>query len=119
MPSPVGGGRPKGVPSKSEGKPDIAAGFQEAVVDILTEKALKACLLKKVRNFIVGGGVIANQRLREVLSKRLKGHGINVYFPKLKLCQDNAAMVAGLGYQQYLRGVVSNLNLEVQPNLKI
>ena len=98
---------------------DIAAGFQEAVVDILVEKAIKACLLKKVKNFVVGGGVAANRRLRELLLKRLTKQGIKVYFPDLKLCQDNAAMVAGLGYQLYRRGVVSNLNLEAQPNLKI
>lgn len=98
---------------------DIAAGFQEAVVDILTEKAFKACLLKKVRHFVLGGGVAHNLRLRRVLAKRLKDHGIKVYFPQLSLCQDNAAMVAGLGYQLYRRGKVSNLGLEVQPNLKI
>ena len=98
---------------------NVAASFQEAVVDILTEKAIKACLLKKVKSFVVGGGVIANQRLREVLSKALKKQGINVYFPDFEFCQDNAAMVAGLGYQQYLRGKVSNLELEVCPNLKI
>ena len=98
---------------------DIAAGFQEAVVDVLVEKAIKACLLKKVKNFVVGGGVAANRRLRELLLKRLTKQGIKVYFPDLKLCQDNAAMVAGLGYQLYRRGVVSNLNLEAQPNLKI
>ena len=100
-------------------KADIAAGFQEAVVDILTEKALKACLLKKVRHFVLGGGVAHNLRLRRVLAKRLKDHAIKVYFPQLSLCQDNAAMVAGLGYQLYRRGKVSNLGLEVQPNLKI
>ena len=99
--------------------PDIAAGFQEAVVDILAEKAIKACLLKRVKRFVVGGGVVANQCLRARLGKSLKRQGINVYFPKLELCQDNAAMVAGLGYQQYLRGAVSDLNLEAQPNLKI
>lgn len=98
---------------------NIAAGFQEAVVDILTEKALKACLLKKVKNFVVGGGVIANRRLREALTKALKKQGINVYFPDFEFCQDNAAMVAGLGYQFYRRGKVSNLELEVCPNLKI
>jgi len=98
---------------------DVAAGFQEAVVDILVEKALKACIFKKVKNFVAGGGVIANQRLRKALTKRLKEHGINVYFPKLELCQDNAAMVAGLAYELYLRGVVSDLSLEVKPNLKV
>lgn len=96
---------------------DIAASFQEAVVDILAEKAIMACLLKKVKNFIAGGGVMANQRLRKVLTKRLEKKGINVFFPEQEFCQDNAAMVAGLGYELYRRGVVSSLNLEVVPNL--
>ncbi len=106
-------------PVTSNQKPDIAAAFQEAVVDTLVEKVIKACILKKVKSFVAGGGVVANQRLRKVLAKRLNEQGINVYFPEFKLCQDNAAMVAGLGYQLYLRGAISNLNLEVAPNLKI
>ncbi len=97
--------------------PDIAAGFQEAVVEILVEKAIKACLLKRVKDFVLGGGVVANQRLRAHLGKSLKRQGINVYFPKLEFCQDNAAMVAGLAYQQYLRGAVSDLALEAEPSL--
>jgi N6-L-threonylcarbamoyladenine synthase len=101
------------------GKPDIAASFQEAAVGALVEKAVQACLLKGVKNFVAGGGVVANRRLREVLRKRLNRRGIDTYFPSFKLCQDNAAMVAGLGYQQYRRGIVSNLNLEAQPNLTI
>ncbi len=98
-------------------KSDIAASFQEAAVDILTEKVVRACLLKRVKNFVLGGGVSANQRLRGVLSRRLTDLGISSYFPQAQLCQDNAAMVAGLGYQLYRRGVVSNLHLEARPNL--
>lgn len=98
---------------------DIAASFQEAAVDMLREKALRACLFKRVKNFVVGGGVIMNRRLREALDETLMSRGIAVHFPQSSLCQDNAAMVAGLGYQLYRRGIVSNLNLEVQPNLKI
>ena len=100
---------------ESREKPDIAASFQEAVVDTLAEKAIKACLLKGVKSFVAGGGVVANRRLREVLRRRLNRRGIDIYFPSFKLCQDNAAMAAGLGYQQYRRGIVSNLNLEAQP----
>jgi N6-L-threonylcarbamoyladenine synthase len=96
---------------------NISAGFQEAVVDVLADRAVKACLLKKVKWFVVGGGVIQNRRLREVLSESLKWQGIGVSLPEVKLCQDNAAMVAGLGYQLYRRGIVSDLNLEVAPNL--
>ncbi len=98
---------------------DVAAGFQEAVVDVLVDKSLTACSLMKVKQFVVGGGVIANQRLREALTANLEEQAIKVYFPEQTLCQDNAAMVAGLGYQLYKRGVVSDLNLEVEPNLKV
>ncbi|MCQ9208330.1 MAG: tRNA (adenosine(37)-N6)-threonylcarbamoyltransferase complex transferase subunit TsaD [Omnitrophica bacterium] len=104
---------------RDHGIRNIAASFQEAVIDILTEKAAKACRLKKVKDFVAGGGVLANQRLRKSLSESLAEQGIRVHFPKLKLCQDNAVMVAGLSYQLYRRGVVSNLNLEVAPNLKV
>jgi N6-L-threonylcarbamoyladenine synthase len=96
---------------------NIAAGFQEAVVDVLANRAVNACLLKKVKRFAIGGGVIQNRRLRKVVSERLKWQGIGVSLPEVELCQDNAAMVAGLGYQLYRRGIVSDLNLEVAPNL--
>jgi N6-L-threonylcarbamoyladenine synthase len=99
--------------------PDIVAGFQEAVVDVLVQKTLKACLLKKAKSLVVGGGVVANKRLRERLQKDLMPFGIKIHFPEFALCQDNAAMVAGLGYQLYNRGKHSDLNLEVAPNLKI
>jgi len=98
---------------------DIAAGFQEAVVDVLVQKTLKACVLKKVKDLVIGGGVVANRRLRERLEKDLKQLGIRVHLPEFALCQDNAAMVAGLGYQLYKRGKRSKLNLEVVANLKI
>ncbi|MBN2097712.1 MAG: hypothetical protein JW714_04450, partial [Candidatus Omnitrophica bacterium] len=97
----------------------IAAGFQEAVIDVLAEKALRACLLKRVKTLVVGGGVAVNRRLRELFIQRLSEHNIRVYFPQSKLCQDNAAMVAGLGYQLYKRGVVSDLGLQVAPNLTL
>ncbi|MBN3038044.1 MAG: tRNA (adenosine(37)-N6)-threonylcarbamoyltransferase complex transferase subunit TsaD [Candidatus Omnitrophica bacterium] len=98
---------------------NIAAGFQEAVVDVLVKKTLKACLFKNVQDVVIGGGVVANGRLRERLEKELKPLGINVHVPEFALCQDNAAMVAGLAYQLYKRGKRSRLDLEVNPNLKI
>jgi N6-L-threonylcarbamoyladenine synthase len=102
-----------------DGRRNVAAGFQEAVVDTLVERATKACRLNKVKSFVAGGGVLANQRLREALRKHLTAAGIAVRFPRFELCQDNAAMVAGLGCQLFRRGVVSRLSLGVEPNLKI
>lgn len=88
-------------------------------MEVLVEKALKACIAKKSQELIIGGGVIANGALRGQLLKRAGALGINVRFPEFAFCQDNAAMVAGWGYQLYKKGLRSNLNLEVAPNLKI
>ncbi|MCM8780087.1 MAG: tRNA (adenosine(37)-N6)-threonylcarbamoyltransferase complex transferase subunit TsaD [Candidatus Omnitrophica bacterium] len=80
---------------------DIAASFQEAVVDVLIEKAFAACKKNKVNTLVLGGGVAANSRLRERLSELAIAEKIKVHFPPKWLCTDNAAMVAGLGYQLY------------------
>ena len=106
-------------PLKRRQKSAIAFGFQEAAAEMISERCLKACRLKKVKDFVVGGGVAANQRLKRLLSGRMQAEGFRVHFPSLKLCQDNAAMVAGLGYQLYKRGRHCGLDLEAEPNLKI
>jgi len=98
---------------------DIAASFQEAAVDVLVDKSLAACRRMRVGEFVVGGGVIANKRLQGALTCKLTGDGIKVHIPEFQFCQDNAAMVAGLAHHLYRRGVVSDLNLEVEPNLKV
>ena len=77
---------------------DICASFQESVVDVITEKAIRACRQKKLNTIVVGGGVSLNSRLRERLTSECNKIRINVYFPSKELCMDNAAMVAGLGY---------------------
>jgi len=82
-------------------KIDIAASFQEAVVDVLIEKSYLACRNNRVKTLLVGGGVAANARLRERLFELEADKAIKVYFPPKLLCTDNAAMVAGLGYQLY------------------
>lgn len=76
---------------------DICAGFQEAVCDMIAEKAILACRKNGVDTLIVGGGVIANNRLRAYLSEEAAKWSIDVYFPSTELSLDNAAMVAGLG----------------------
>lgn len=95
---------------------DIAASFQEAVVDTLVKKALAACNLKKINRLVIGGGVVANSRLRDKFHQAGKNAGINCYFPPIPLCMDNAAMVAGLGYQLFKKGFRSDLNLTVDLN---
>jgi len=76
----------------------IAYAFQENVVQSLVKKSITGCLQKKVKTLIVGGGVAANSTLRKNLQTAGQAYGIKVVFPKLTLCMDNAAMIAGLGY---------------------
>ncbi|MDD2752568.1 MAG: tRNA (adenosine(37)-N6)-threonylcarbamoyltransferase complex transferase subunit TsaD [Candidatus Omnitrophica bacterium] len=90
---------------------DIAASFQEAVFQTLVGKSLLACKLRKAKRLVIGGGVIANKRLREVFSAQAKEKGLEVFFPSRELSMDNAAMVAGLGYHLLKKGYRSDFNL--------
>ncbi|WP_407361009.1 tRNA (adenosine(37)-N6)-threonylcarbamoyltransferase complex transferase subunit TsaD [Microbacterium sp. LBN7] len=75
---------------------DVAASFREAVVDVLVTKALAACADLGVPRLLLGGGVIANRRLREVALARAEAAGVTVRIPPLSLCTDNGAMIAAL-----------------------
>ncbi|WP_214108756.1 tRNA (adenosine(37)-N6)-threonylcarbamoyltransferase complex transferase subunit TsaD [Acrocarpospora catenulata] len=77
--------------------PDVAASFQEAVVDVLTRKALEACARHGVEHLLIGGGVAANSRLRALAQERCDAAGITLRVPRPGLCTDNGAMVAALG----------------------
>ncbi|MEA2021080.1 MAG: tRNA (adenosine(37)-N6)-threonylcarbamoyltransferase complex transferase subunit TsaD, partial [Candidatus Caldatribacteriota bacterium] len=79
-------------------KHDILASFQQAVVDVLTEKTLKAALKLKVNKIALAGGVAANLYLRKNIKKRAKMYDIKVFYPLPQLCTDNAVMVASAGY---------------------
>ncbi len=83
---------------------DVAASFQEAVVDVLTAKAVAACRQHGVDHLVVGGGVAANSRLRALVEERASRHGIRVRVPRPGLCTDNGAMVAALGSALVARG---------------
>lgn len=83
---------------------DVAASFQEAVVDVLTAKAVDACLAHDVGTLLVGGGVAANSRLRVVAEQRCAAAGIELRVPRPSLCTDNGAMVAALGSEMVRRG---------------
>lgn len=83
---------------------DIAASFQEAVVDVLTKKAVRACDEHGITHLLLGGGVAANSRLREVLAERCAASGISLTVPPIPLCTDNGAMVAALGAQLVAAG---------------
>jgi len=77
---------------------DMAASFQEAVVDILVKKSIAACKKKRIKTLVLGGGVASNSRLRYKLNNQARKEGIKLYIPSVELCLDNAAMIAGLGY---------------------
>lgn len=94
---------------------DIAASFQEAVVDVLVDKTFLASKRYHAKGILAGGGVVANSRLRERLREKSKETDIPVYYPSLRLCTDNAAMVAGLAYKKYLKRDITGLNIEAIP----
>lgn len=98
---------------------DVAASFQEAAVDMVVDKVLLASRNNRVKRIVVGGGVSKNKRLRSKLKKEATRRGIKVFFPKDALCLDNAAMIAGLGYQLARGGVSSDLALTAVPNLTL
>jgi N6-L-threonylcarbamoyladenine synthase len=99
---------------------DVAASFQEAVVDVLTRKAVQACQRNDVTDLIIGGGVAANSRLRSLAAERCEAAGIKVRVPRPGLCTDNGAMVAALGAEIVSRGLPpSPLDLPADSSLPV
>ena len=96
---------------------DIAASFQEAIVDVLAEKAFEAIRRFKVEALAVVGGVSANSRLRTVLTSRADSTGIRLSLPSLAYCTDNAAMVAAAGLKAYAQGRFASWQLEAKAEL--
>lgn len=92
---------------------DIAASFQEAIVDVLVEKTMKAALTYDVQNIVAVGGVASNQRLRTAFELAAKKEGMLFFTPDPSLCTDNAAMIAAAGYHHFKRGEISGLDLDV------
>lgn len=104
--------------ARSEALPlaDIAASFQEAVVEVLVSKTVRAASEYGVSAVSVTGGVSANSRLREAFQDACKRRKIAVFFPGLSFCTDNAAMIAAAGYARLKKGQASDLSLNVVPN---
>lgn len=98
---------------------DICYAFQEAALDVLVEKAILASRITNCPRIVVGGGVAANTRLRDKLKEACKFSSINLHFPELKYCLDNAAMVGTLGEELYRLGLKSDLYLTAEPNLEV
>jgi N6-L-threonylcarbamoyladenine synthase len=99
---------------------DVAASFQEAVVEVLTRKAVLACTENGIDHLLIGGGVAANSRLRLVAQARCDEAGITLRVPRPGLCTDNGAMVAALGAEVVARGIpASSLDLPADSSLPV
>lgn len=98
---------------------DIAASFQEAVVDALVTKTLLAAKDLKLSQVAMAGGVASNSALREAMEEGCKKKGLKLYYPSPILCTDNAAMIGAAAYYEYLGGTRHGLDLNAIPNLKI
>ena len=100
-------------------KADLAASFEKNVAEILIENTKKAIKETGITKIALAGGVSANSYIREEFSKLQDKKNIEVYYPELKLCTDNAAMIASAGYYNFIRGNTSDLTLNAVPNLKL
>lgn len=98
---------------------DVAASFQESVVEVLVNKAIRAAIEYKSEYLAIAGGVAANSHLRERISQEAAKHNIKVTYPAIVLCTDNAAMIGCAAYYRYKDGIISGLDLNAVPNLKI
>lgn len=98
---------------------DIAAGFQEAIVEVLVEKCFRAVRECHVKALAVVGGVSANSRLRTLLSERAAVAGVQLAIPRPAYCTDNAAMIAAAGRWAYLQGRFESWALEANPELSL
>ena len=99
-------------------KADLCASFEKTVTEVLIENSKKALKQTELKTVALAGGVSANSYIRNEFLK-LEKQGIKVYMPDLKLCTDNAAMIASAGYYNFINGERSELNLNAIPNLKL
>ena len=98
---------------------DVAASFQKAVTDVLTDHAMAAAEQYNIRKFALAGGVASNSALRASFAEACTARGIEFYYPSPILCTDNAAMIGAAGYYEYMSGVRSGWDLNAMPNLKL
>lgn len=98
---------------------DVAASFQEAVIEVLSNKAIRSAKEFSMTKIAIAGGVSANSALRERLTIMAKENNLEFYYPPMELCTDNAAMIGSAGYYEYIRGYKSDLNLNAKPSLRL
>jgi len=98
---------------------DFCASFQETVIRWIVDKTILACKTEKMKNIVVGGGVSANSRLRQLFQEEAGMNGINLLIPPFELTTDNAAMIARLGYSLFKKGKHSEYQMTADPSLRI
>ncbi len=98
---------------------DVAASFQNAVIDVLVANAMRAIDEFRMDKFAIAGGVASNRTLREAMQEACRKKGIEFYYPSPIYCTDNAAMIGVAGYYDYLAGKRDGLDLNAVPNLKL
>ncbi len=99
--------------------PDLAASFQNAVVDVLVSHTVKAAKEYEFHKVAIAGGVASNSALRAEMGKACEENGIDLYFPSPIYCTDNAAMIGTAAYYEYINGERAGLDLNAVPNLKL
>ncbi|MDD4003033.1 MAG: tRNA (adenosine(37)-N6)-threonylcarbamoyltransferase complex transferase subunit TsaD [Clostridia bacterium] len=99
---------------------DVCASFQSAAIDILVQKSIKACKQYGYGKLCLAGGVSANSYLRQTASNKCSESGIELYFPHLEYCTDNAAMIGAEAYYNYLEGKnIADLSLNAKAHIKL
>ena len=98
---------------------DLALSFEKAATDMLENNILKAIEYTGIKKIVLAGGVSANSYIRSRLDKLAQKEKLEMYYPELKLCTDNAAMIAASGYYHFIKGEKSDLSLNAVPNLKL
>lgn len=98
---------------------DVAASFQKAVTDVLTEHSMQAVRETGLKKFAIAGGVASNSSLRASLEEACRKEGVRFYYPSPIYCTDNAAMIGAAAYYEYLAGTRHGWDLNAVPNLKL
>lgn len=96
---------------------DVAASFQQAILDVLVEKAFRLANERQSKKIVLAGGVASNSKIRKMMEERGIAENISIFYPNSVLCTDNAAMIGSAAYFNYKAGIESKLDFKVMPNL--